>query len=586
MKKQLMIILLLFLGSFVLAQEENNNSPPQEISNATQFNNQGQGENQQVDFSIETQPTLTPAISIPKSTEPNKISLEIKGMDIVDLFKMFSSRFKMNIVVGRNVTGRVTMFLKDVDAWEVFETVIVANELAYEKKDNIINVITQRDYELMYGQRYRDIKQTKVVKLKYAKAVDLSRALNQIKTNVGRIVVDEGTNTLVLIDPPEKIGEMMKFIENTDVPLQTRTFALNYAQADKLSAKIQEIITKGIGNIKIDERTNKIIVTDYPDKLHDIEGIISAFDEKTPQVLIDAQIIEIMPSDKFEMGVDWDFWIEKNLRLASSMASSGVVNKLSIGTAAASANVTAQGEYKSIIDLLRSIGDTKILSSPRIMVLNNQEARILVGTKDAYITSTTSQSGTGTAVTSQSINFVDVGIKLYVTPTINRQGFVTMKIKPEISSSERKKILSEGQQTEVPIVTTSETETMVTIKDGVTIIIGGLRKDEHSKIVKKIPVIGDIPLLGLFFRNTTDEIRKTELVILLTPHIMSGESAYTDFSEIKPYDGAVVKMVEGNIVIEKISLLLAQKELENKRQQELEKQLREHEIAAREENVR
>jgi hypothetical protein len=186
------------------------------------------------------------------------------------------------------------------------------------------------------------------------------------------------------------------------------------------------------------------------------------------------------------------------------------------------------------------------------MVLNNQEAKILLGTKDAYITSTTSQGGSGTTVTSQTVNFVETGIKLFVTPTINRDRFVTMKIKPEVSSSKREQITAEDKKTEIPIVTTSEAETTITVKDGVTVIIGGLRKDMRDKTVKKIPLIGDIPLLGFFFRSTSDEVTTTELVILLTPHIMSGETSFTDFAQVPPKDGAVVKMVKGNIVRERV----------------------------------
>lgn len=482
----------------------------------------------------------------------NTISLDIKGMDIVDVLKMLSTRTGMNIVVGKNVTGRVTLFLKNVDIWDAFEIILLANDLAYEKKGDIINVMTQRDYELQYGERYQDKKQAKTIQLKYAKAVDLARALTQIKSNVGKIVVDEGSNTLVLLDNPQNIKEMENFIKKADLPLKTRVFSLNYAQADKLQPKIQEAITKGVGSIKIDERTNKIIVTDYPERLNEIAKIIQAFDEKTPQVLIDAQIIEIRPSDKFEMGVDWDYWIEKNFKVAGALPI-GTGSRLLLGTA--NITPTGPGQYKAVLDLLRTIGDTKILSSPRIMVLNNQEAKILVGTKDAYITSATSQAG-DSSVTSQTVNFVDVGIKLFVTPTINRDGFVIMKIKPEISSATRTDITSEGQITQIPIVSTSETETTVMVKDGVTIIIGGLRKDARTKTVKKIPLLGDIPGLGFLFRSTSDELTKTELIILLTPHIMSGEDAFTDMSDIRPKDGAMAKMEKGDIVTQRIHVAL------------------------------
>jgi general secretion pathway protein D/type IV pilus assembly protein PilQ len=509
--------------------------------------------------SEEQDQVLSPAqATISKSSGPNRISLDIKGMDVVDVLKMLATRAGINLVIGKNVTGRVTLFLKDVDVWDAFEILLLANDLAYEKKGEIVNVITQRDYELQYGERFQDKKQARTMPLKYARAADLSRALNQIKTNIGRVVVDEGSNTLVLIDTPEKLKEMEEFIKKTDLPIQTRVFSLGYAQADKLQPKLQEAVTKGVGSIKIDERTNKIAITDYPEKLDEIAKIINAFDEKTPQVLIDAQIIEIYPKDQFSMGVDWDYWLKKNVRLIGSMPAptltgiDTIPNKFSLGAAAADAVVSREGQYKSIIDLLRVIGDTKILSSPRIIVLNNQEAKIMVGTKEAYITSTTSQSGTGPNVTSQAVNFVDVGIKLYVTPTVNRDGFVTMKIRPEISSAKSTKIESEGQKSDIPIVTTSEAETTVTIKDGVTIIIGGLKKDQRSKEVRKIPILGDIPLLGYLFRSTSDESLKDELVILLTPHIISGESSFTDFSEVEPVQGAVAKMEKGNIVIEKI----------------------------------
>ncbi len=459
----------------------------------------------------------------------NTISLDIKGMEITDVLKMLAGRAGINIVVGKNVNGRVTMFLKDVDVWDAFEIILLANELAYEKKGGIINVMTQRDYELIYGERYQDKKQAKVIRLLYARAIDLSKALNQIKSNIGRIVADEASNTLTLIDTPEKLNEMEAFIKSTDLPVQTRVFALNYAQADKISAKILESVTKGVGSVKVDERTNKIVVTDYPAKLEELATVITAFDEKTPQVLIDAQIIEINPQkDQFSMGVDWDYWLKKNVRFVGSMAAPAITditdipNKLSLGTAAAGEDISEKGQYKSVIDMLRVIGETKILSSPRIMALNNQEAKILVGTKEAYITSAVSQTDTA-SVTSQTVNFVDVGIKLYVTPTVNRDGFVTMKIKPEVSSAKTSDIISEGEVTQIPIVTTSESETTIMVKDGTTIIIAGLKKDQRIKEVRKIPLLGDIPFLGALARNKKEETIKTELVIFITPHIVSGQ---------------------------------------------------------------
>ena len=452
-----------------------------------------------------------------------KISLDLKGMDIVDVLKMISQRSGLNLIIGKNVSGKVTIFLKEVNIWDAFEIILSANSLAYEVKGDIVYIMTDKDYELTYGDKFQNEKSSLIWVLKFAKAAELSKTITQIKSNVGKVIVDEATNTIVVMDTLEKIRQIEALIEELDKPLITRIFELKYAQADKLSPKIQEEVTKGVGSVKIDERTNKIAITDYPNKVSEIGRIIEAFDEKPLQVRIDAQIIEISPEkDEFKMGVDWDVWLSKNMRMANPLSLSNS-NKLSLGMATAGISLGEKYDYKGVLDLLRTIGKTKILSSPSIMAINNQEAKILVGTKEAYITSSTSQSGSGTSETAQTVNFVDVGVKLYVTPTVSRDGFVTMKIKPEVSSAKMTDLTSEGKVTQVPIVTTSEAETAVTVKDGMTIVIAGLKKDKKENEVKKIPLLGDIPILGAAFRSVSSSLNKTELVIFLTPRIVRDE---------------------------------------------------------------
>jgi len=140
--------------------------------------------------------------------DPNRISLDLKGVDIIDVLKMLSSRSGLNIVAGRNVRGRVTLFLKDVDVWDAFEIILAANNLAYEKRADIINVMTERDYEQLYGEKYYNKKDLRVFRLEYAKAVDVSKALNQAKSKIGKIITDEPSNTLIVIDSPKSIAEM------------------------------------------------------------------------------------------------------------------------------------------------------------------------------------------------------------------------------------------------------------------------------------------------------------------------------------------------------------------------------------------
>ncbi|MFH1201536.1 MAG: secretin N-terminal domain-containing protein [Candidatus Omnitrophota bacterium] len=517
------IVLVLFLVSYSLAQEEINlpqlaTEEPKELKPPQLQGTRG---------SI-SQPADTEKGPVAETSETKTISLDLKGMDILDVLKMLAMRANLNIVVGKNVTGRVTIFLKDVAPMDALEIILISNELAYEKKGDIISVMTSRDYETKYGERFQENKDAAIIALKFAKASNMLVSLNQVKSNIGRVVADEGSNTVILLDFPDKIDQMKKIIQEMDRPTQTRIFDLNYAHSDKIKEQIQEVVSKGSGSIKIDERTNKIAITDYPEKLAEIEKVINAFDEKTKQVLIDSKIIEVKLSDKFEMGIDWDAWLKESLRVGNAFSLSTTTGgKLTVGTT----TIDAVGNYKTVVQLLQTVGETRILSSPRVTAVNNQEAKILVGSKEAYITQTTSQAGTGSTITAESVNFVDVGVQLYVTPTINRDGFVTMKIRPVVSSASYKSLTSGGTTSEIPIVSTSEAETVVMVRDGTTIIIAGLMKDEKYKTVKKTPLLGDIPFLGSLFRNTSDEVKKTELAIFLTPHIISGVALRSQLQE-------------------------------------------------------
>jgi type II secretory pathway component GspD/PulD (secretin) len=484
------------------------------------------------------------------SGDRKKISLDIKNLEVVDVLKMLAQRAGLNIVAGKNARGQVSLFIRDVGIWDAFEIILLANDLAYDKRGDLIYIMTQEEYAKTYGVPYKDKKEIETVRLKFTKAKDLVTSLGQVKSDVGKVIVDESSNSLILMDVPERIASMKEVIGKTDVPLETRIFELNYADPEKLSEKIKPMILKSGGSLKADDRTDKISVTDSPENLAEIERVVRAFDEKPRQVLIDAQIIELKPSDKFEMGVDWDHWMEKYFRVQAPFAGVTGTTKLSVGTVG---QVTDElGEYTAVVDALRTLGDTKILSSPRIMVVSGQEARMLVGTKQAYLTSATTQVGES-ASTSETVNFVDVGIKLYVIPEVSREGFITMKIRPEVSSSELVNFGTSTAPKQIPIVTTSEAETMVVVNNGTTIIIGGLRKDEKIETVKKIPILGDIPLLGVLARSTSREIKTTDLIILLTPHLVSGESSLTDFRDVPPADGVTMSMEKGMLLEERFS---------------------------------
>ena len=481
-------------------------------------------------------PANTENTGIQSAQESGKISLDLKGMDIVEVVKMLAAKGSLNVVLGSDVKGKVTIFLKSVNLMDALDIILIANNLAYDRRGDIIYVMSQREYERMYGEKYAEKKDVMTFRLKYAKAMDVSKALNQMKTKVGKVIVDDASNTIVAIDNLTTLGQMSDAIQNLDIPTVTKIFELKYSRAADIKDKINDSLTKGLGTVQIDERTNKIAVTDIEKKVADIEKIVLAFDDRLQQVLIEAKILQITLDDHMKLGVDWDSVI-KHMQKQLSLQSAFQLSSFSaFGPPGAQLLLGSLGggDVNVMIQVLKTVGDTNLLSSPRITAVNNQEAKILIGTSQPYATNTITQS-TAAATTGTNISFLDIGVKLFVTPTINKDGFITMKIRPEVSSTNSNYTYGVPATT-IPIVQTTQAETSVCIKDGTTIVIGGLIKDERKKTVNKIPILGNLPLIKYAFSNTDDEIVKQELVIFLTPHIFSGEEDYTDPPKSPPID--------------------------------------------------
>jgi type II secretory pathway component GspD/PulD (secretin) len=367
--------------------------------------------------------------------------------------------------------------------------------------------------------------------LRYAKPKAVFDVLTQLKSNIGEVIVDEASGTVIIIDIPEKIELMEKAVKELDQPLETIVVDLNYADPEEIKNQLSEAITPGTGEVVVDTRSNKVIISDLPSKIEKLKKLVEALDEESRQVFIEAEIVQITLSDEFQHGIEWEKVFDKKnfdgLDFVGTFPLSPVPSafqKISVGT-------IDRDKYNIVINFFKKMGDVKILSRPRIAVLNNQEAKILVGSREAYVTQTLSQAQT-TTVTSESIEFIDVGVKLNVVPTINKEGFITMKIKPEVSTV--KDTLKTSLGSVVPIVETSEAETVVKVKDGTMIMIAGLIKEEKRNDVTGVPVLSKIPVIGNLFRTQVKSKTRTEIVVFITPHLARGDKSMVDMG-LKEY---------------------------------------------------
>ncbi len=496
------------------------------------------------------------------------VSLELKDMDILEALKYISAKTNLNIIPTKEVTGRVSLNVVDACLKDIFDIILRSNNLAYEKKGNIFNVMSENEYKARYGKNFYDSRISRVFRLQYAIPDQAFNLLNTMKSEIGKVLLDSESGVLLVIDTPERVSSMETTLTAMDQKCVITAFNLKYARAKDVEEQLKsQLDLKKVGSIKSDERTNQVIVQTLPERMEDISRLITGLDQKTRQILIDAKIIQVKLTNELSSGVEWEglFNIGKKNGMTylgsyplSSVAPSasttawrsrqqvvedtGYVGsypftgttsnysggKQSVGAKEIHLGVVGKNDFDVIIKYLQTLGQTRILSNPKLAVVNNQAAKIHVGERQAYITTTTTQTQTSTTV-SEAVTYVDVGIQLEVTPTINEDGYVTVKIKPEISSVIS--FLATSSKNNIPIIDTSTAETIVMVKNGTTILIGGLSKEEKTADSSGMPFLSKIPVIGDMFSTKNTKSKRNELLILITPHIVNGDELVTGFSQ-------------------------------------------------------
>ena len=322
------------------------------------------------------------------------------------------------------------------------------------------------------------------------------------------------------------------------------------------------------GKMAIDPRTNSIIITDVPEVFPQIEQIISELDKKAPQILIEAKMVEINTDRLNELGIEWggargemayfagparltdyglrpgffsgDSWkyfypsASQSAAATTSGSSSGSGSSGSgsgggsINPITSTGNMGARGMYYGIFSLaqlqaifraLISRGEARYLGKPQIVAMNNMTARITVSREAAVGTaSTVSSAGGATGSSSTSVERRKVGLTLRVTPQVNKEGYITLVIQPNYSDTTPSSIAVQGQTLLDPV--TRAASTMVRVKNGQTVVIGGMLSSSESKSIKKVPLLGYIPIIGWLFTSVSSRRINTDMVIFVTPTIL------------------------------------------------------------------
>ncbi|MBK9293203.1 MAG: secretin and TonB N-terminal domain-containing protein [Oligoflexia bacterium] len=383
-----------------------------------------------------------------------KISIEVTNQDVKEVFKFISEESGLNIILDDDVTGKVTMKLRKVPWDQALAIILQSKQLGYIRNGSILRVASLRTL--------------KTESLTAREVLDAQKSLQNVRVQV---------------------------------------YPISYAKSDELSTQVKDLLTAR-GKVTADKRTNTIVVADIPEVLSKVKALIAKLDTQTPQVLIEAKIIEARDTFERTLGVN-------SYTFAPGTATSG---SLSVSTGV----LDVAGDFSTSLTLLEKENQIKVLSSPKIVALDRVEATIEQTTQFPIRTVVSTASGTST-----STSFQDLKLQLKVKPQITIDGGVIM----DLAISRDIQGQSADSVTGAKEVGKRQASTQVLVENGDTIVIGGIYQSDVSEQEGGVPFLKDIPLLGWIFKGTTKNKDKNELVIMLTPKILNREKAFVKAQE-------------------------------------------------------
>jgi type IV pilus assembly protein PilQ len=432
------------------------------------------------------------------------VELHVNDANVVEVLRMLSAQSQKNIIASKDVRGSVTANLYGVTVKEALEAILASNGYAYREKGNFIFVYTAKEVK------------------------EIERASRTLKTEVIRVFYTPAANAVNMIKPVLSPDAQVSFTS----PAQTG-------------------INSGTGDVGGNSHAieDMLVITDYSENLDAVRKVLKEVDRRPQQILIEATILRAGLSEDNAMGVDFNLLAGVNFNsfttnsggqvtggTTPSAPSNGLGNSTGVGSAGTGNTFSSSvpgglklgfvsDNVSVFLSALEGVTDTVVLANPKILALNKQKGEVIVGRKDGYLTTTVTQSSTV-----QTVEFLDTGTRLIFRPYIGDDGYVRMEIHPEDSS---------GGLTgaNLPFKITTEVTSNIMVKDGNTVVIGGLFRESSDIARSQVPGLGSVPFAGALFRQQRDRSSREEIIILLTPHVIKDDTAFSQASEDLARDG-------------------------------------------------
>ena len=422
-------------------------------------------------------------------------SLEVVSMDITSVMDIISSKSNLVILYKDDVDGKVSLSLHDVNAIDIIQIIALENNLAYSQNEGMIHVLTEKEFEKSFGYSFKHGIKVRRVKLNNSEPGIMIDALSKIKSSEGKIIFSKKSNELILMDYVSALKEMEVYIESNDLLQVTKIFKLEYTDIKDIIKKIEGVISENLGSMKYDDVNKSIVVTDYENKIRKIENIINLAEKNSIDILMDINIIQIMLNDEYEMGVDWEAIVSNFKQTKFSGFYDDENNKLKLGT-------VSDEDYEVLLEALDTVGIINTLSNKKRSTNNLKKVDVTVKVRD--ISSLDERDLSASFDKNEELVFD-------LTPNILDGGEISIVVDADG--------ISYGDE-----LLDSKDDLLLNLNEGATLVIGGIFKDITVESLRKIPLLGDLPLLGFAFRNHGQRVRKTEIIVFITPTLASGNT--------------------------------------------------------------
>lgn len=458
------------------------------------------------------------------------VNVDFREMELANVVALLAHKAGINVIAGADLSGTVTAKLTRVPLLQAMQTALRMNGLGMLEEEGIFRIVPYE--ESVAAQR-----QSVLVTLQNAKAEDLEKVVKDMISGskdqrLISVSANKAANILVITGPQSRIDNLVKLAHDLDVsepvlPTVTEAIKLNYSEPDKIVPMLEKMLTPSIGKVAADTRARHLIVTDVPVVLEQIRQLVKDLDVPVKQVVLDTMVVDASMSDTSQTGVNWVMKAiqDKNLRqtaLGDSGRAIGTLQSLAGTTALANSNpagaisyalLTGDIDWKGAIQAEIQNRNGNLISNPVLITVENKEAKISISKEIPY----TELSQTSAGGSQTSTRFKDVGTILAVTPRVTHDNHI-------ICDLDAKESGTVGESTSgVPIEQKREMKNTVHLNNGQTIFIGGLRKKEQDATIRKIPVLGDIPVINFLFRNNDRTDTFNELMIFLTCSVVDEE---------------------------------------------------------------